>query len=215
METLRRSRTSTTVTANGEVQTHEEAHVFCFRSWSLRDSAISRGHACSFIAWKPLRRARLYLWVDQRSKATPDQTRTEDDVKDGKLRAHCYPGIVVKIRRKFVFYIDTAGLIKYFFKCSNAKWRWGTRELAPFTENPRNEECRSASNRTHFSWLRFGTSYKSGIQETQYLHALPKRPKLRRLLANQDDKGSLQETHWRSFTSCRCWWQDDSRSGSP
>ena len=33
--------------------------------------------------------------------------------------------------------------------------------------------------------------------------ALPKRPKLRSLLANQNDKGFLQKTHWRSSPSCR------------
>ena len=51
--------------------------------------------------------------------------------------------------------------------------------------------------------LRFGTSYESGIKikEAQYSYSLPKRPKLRSLLANQDDKGSLQKTHWRSSTS--------------
>ena len=44
-----------------------------------------------------------------------------------------------------------------------------------------------------FSRLRFGTSYESGIKikikEAQYLHSQPKIPKLRSLLANQNDKG--------------------------
>ena len=64
-----------------------------------------------------------------------------------------------------------------------------------------------------------GTSKKSGIAETQYLYSLPERPKLRSLLANQKDKGSLQKTHWRSSTSCRkVWWLDNGwkgRSSSP
>ena len=44
---------------------------------------------------------------------------------------------------------------------------------------------------------------------------LSKRPKLRSLLENQNDKGSLQKTHWRSSTSSRkVWWLDDGRSQS-
>ena len=75
---------------------------------------------------------------------------------------------------------------------------------------------RSACTRTHFSWLRFGTAYKSGTQEAQYFYSLPERSKLRSMLANQDDKGSLQKTHWRSSTSSRkVWWLDNSRSQSP
>ena len=43
----------------------------------------------------------------------------------------------------------------------------------------------------------------------------PKRPKLRSLLANPNDKGSLQETHWRSPTSSRqVWWFHDGWSQS-
>ena len=39
------------------------------------------------------------------------------------------------------------------------------------------------------------------LKETYYLYSLPERPKLRSLLAKQNYKGSLQETHWRSSTS--------------
>ena len=65
------------------------------------------------------------------------------------------------------------------------------------------------------------TQIRNGLQkwhpeEAQYLNSLPKRPKLRSMLANQDDKGSLQRTHWRSSTSSRKkWWLDNSRSQSP
>ena len=49
LETLRRSRNQTVVvTANGEVQTHEETQVLCSR-WPLRDSEITRRYACSSI----------------------------------------------------------------------------------------------------------------------------------------------------------------------
>ena len=36
---------------------------------------------------------------------------------------------------------------------------------------------------------------------TVFKNSLPKRPKLGSLLANQNDKGSLHKTHWRSSTS--------------
>ena len=71
---------------------------------------------------------------------------------------------------------------------------------------------------THFSGLGFGTSYESGtkIKEAQCLYSLPKIPKLRRLLENQNEKGSLQKTHWRSSTSSRKVWRpDNGRSQSP
>ena len=35
------------------------------------------------------------------------------------------------------------------------------------------------------------------------------------MLAKQDDKGSLQKTHWRSTSSRKVWWLDNSRSQSP
>ena len=38
---------------------------------------------------------------------------------------------------------------------------------------------RSASTRTHFSWLRFGAAYNSGIREATYFYSLPERSKLR------------------------------------
>ena len=73
---------------------------------------------------------------------------------------------------------------------------------------------RSACTRTHFSGLRFGTSYESGIKIKEA--SLPKRPKLRSLPANQNDKGSLQKTLWRSRTSCRkVWWLDYGWSQGP
>ena len=73
------------------------------------------------------------------------------------------------------------------------------RLLEEFTDNLEDTELHA---------LRFRTSYESGIkiQEAQYLFSLPERPKLRSLLANQNDKGSLQKTHWRSSTWNRKVW---------
>ena len=65
----------------------------CLRSGSLRNSAITRGHACSSITWKAVRRTRIHPWVGQRSKATSDQTMEEESLQDGICRACCCPGI--------------------------------------------------------------------------------------------------------------------------
>ena len=84
--------------------------------------------------------------------------------------------------------------------------------LEEFTDNLEDTEMFAAAH-THFSGLRFGTSFESGIniKEDKYLYSLPKRPKLWSMLAKQNYKGSLQKTHWRSSTSCRnVWWLDDS-----
>ena len=109
----------------------------CLQSWSLRNSAITRWHACSFITWKTLRSKRKYLWVGQRSKVTSDQTREEDPLQDWKFPTLRCPRIVVKFWCQLVFYIATAGLIKYIFKSSNrATCRSGTRKLARYTKKP-------------------------------------------------------------------------------
>ena len=81
--------------------------------------------------------------------------------------------------------------------------------LEEFTDNLEDTEVPAPAH--NFSGLRFGTSYESDIKikEAQHLYSLPKRPKLRCLLSNQNDKGSLQKTHWRSSTSDKkVWWLD-------
>ena len=47
------------------------------------------------------------------------------------------------------------------------------------------------------------------------VYTLPWRPKLRDLSEDQNYKGPVQKTQWRSRTSCwKCWWLDNSRSQS-
>ena len=52
-----------------------ESTGICSRSWSLRDSAITRRNAWCSIAFQTLRWTRIFLWVGQRSKATTNKTR--------------------------------------------------------------------------------------------------------------------------------------------
>ena len=80
-----------------------------------------------------------------------------------------------------------------------------------YTHKPRSrrrsrpESPRAAPTRTQFSGIRLGTSCRSGnkVDEAQYLYSLSERPKLRRLLENQNNKGTVQKSHWRSSISCR------------
>ena len=56
LETVTTSRSPTTViTANGEVQTNEEATVLCQRIGYILDNESPRGYASSFFARKALR----------------------------------------------------------------------------------------------------------------------------------------------------------------
>ena len=69
--------------------------------------------------------------------------------------------------------------------------------------------------RQFFSWTIFiaYASEKCGFGLTQCLYSLPHGPKLRDLAEDQNHKGPVQKTHWRSRTSSRkCWWFDNSRS---
>ena len=82
----------------------------------------------------------------------------------------------------------------------------------------KSERNRIACIRTQFSGIRSRTSCEgvNEIKETHFLYSFLKRPRLRRMLENQNNKGSLQKTHWRSSTSCRkVWWLDSGRSQSP
>ena len=97
-DTFRKSSNPTTViTANGEVQTNEEAQVYVNDVDLFVTVQLLEG-----TPGKTLRRARLYLRVDHRSKATSDQRWEEHSVQGGTFRACCCPRIAVKLRRKFV-----------------------------------------------------------------------------------------------------------------
>ena len=107
LDTLRKSRNSTTViTAAGEMRTNEEAQAYTdeiliatVQILNDTPAVLSPGklceeHGCS------------YEWTEW-SKATSDPTMGNNFVQDGTCRSHWCPRIVVKLQRKFAFYIDT------------------------------------------------------------------------------------------------------------
>ena len=69
---------------------------------------------------------------------------------------------------------------------------------------------RSACTRTQFSGLRFRTSYENGIKikEAHYWYSLPKTTRVA-TSAWDNDKGSLQKTHWRNSPLNRKVWLDN------
>ena len=86
------------------------------------------------------------------------------------------------------------------------------------------KSCGWRNSRTHwlarqfFSWTIFRAyaCEKCGFVKTQCLYVFPWRPKLRDLSEDQNHKGTVQKTHWRSRTSCwKFGWLDNSRSQGP
>ena len=112
MET-RRSRISTTVvTASGEVQTNEEAQVYVhaldlFVTVQIPDD--TRG--CS-IAWKTLRRPRIFVRVGQRSKTKVDR-RGEGHFFAKRTTSYppCCSRVIHQFWEQFVVNIDIAGFV--------------------------------------------------------------------------------------------------------
>ena len=86
MDTSTTSRSPTTViTANGEVQTHEEATVYVKELEIFLTTKVLEDHASSCIARKALRWTRIRIRVDLRSKTTSHKNRYSDTVQYGKL----------------------------------------------------------------------------------------------------------------------------------
>ena len=85
------------------------------RSTSIRDGAITGRNASCSIAWKTLRRPRMFLWVGQWSKTVVDQRREDNCMQNGQLRtSRCYR-VIHQFWEQFVV-IDTAGLVKYILQ---------------------------------------------------------------------------------------------------
>ena len=97
------------------------------------------------------------------------------------------------------------GVIQQNHKNKNRKGEQQAGNGRPFARSSRmgrgvhrqSRRHRNACASARFSGLRFETSYESGvkIKDAPYLYSIPERPKLRSMLANQDDKGTLQKTH--------------------
>ena len=110
-----RSRTSTTiVTANGEVQTNDEAQVHgddldLFVTVQLLDetpAVLSHGKLCS-------EHGCSYEWKKRRNSTT-DQKWEDNYLYNGQLCASCRTSIVIIFQQQLGFYIETKGSVKFF-----------------------------------------------------------------------------------------------------
>ena len=148
-------------------------------------------------------------------------------MQDGKF----VPGVVVTFWYQLVFHIATTGLLEYFFessKRSDCEVSGNRREsLKPKTTTKIRTTNRQWETACEISRSGYRSSEDTEVPATAHIShdpdaeqpakvasrmhnffSLPERSILRSMLANQDDKGSLQRTHWRSSI-------DNSRSQGP
>ena len=203
---------------------------------SIRDCAVTRGNASSPITGKTLRRPRILLWVGQRSKTTVDQRGGDNWMQNGQLRTSCRSR-VIQIWERFAGNIDTAGLVVNK-SSSVAKWRTSPTKvvrinlpktktkmddkkdaddpladlpilLEDFTDNLEATEVHAPAHMSHYSDSERPTKVVSKSRKHSTCTHF-QRPKLRSLLANQNDQSSSQNSHWRSSTSSiKVWWLDN------
>ena len=172
---------------------------------------------------------KTYVWASGQ-KATPDQSREEDSVQDGNFVPFVVPGLSsnsctsscstsppqdssstssspaterihdgaqgngcdtpkTQNNKKGRQRMEDRGLRNFPEWCEE------------FTDNLEDTEVPAPAH--IFLTTQESERPTSGIEEAQYFYLLPERSKLRSMLAKQDDKGSLQKTHWRNSTSNR------------
>ena len=74
----------------------------CLRSWALRNSAMTRRHACSSITWKPLQRTRIFRMSGTAvKKPHPTKQRKNIFLQDWKFHTSCCPWNVVQFWYQF------------------------------------------------------------------------------------------------------------------
>ena len=149
LDTLRRSRNTTVVlTANGEVHTNDEAQVYV-RDLNLFVTVQLLEETPAVVAWKTLRRPRIFLWVGQRSKITVDQRGEDNCMQNGQLRTSRCSRVIHQFWEQFVINIDIAGFV--FNKSSpRAKWRASSTRVVRITSKTQNKKKRgiTGKNRT-------------------------------------------------------------------
>ena len=105
LETVRVFRSPTTVvTANGEVQTKEEATVYVREIGFLRDNNASRRYTGSSFTRKTLRRSRVQL--DRWSETTSHQKWQEDQLQHSELRTLRFPWSIDKLFKLIFTYFS-------------------------------------------------------------------------------------------------------------
>ena len=104
LDTLRRSRNPTVVlTANGEVQTSEEAQIYVHDlDLIVTVQLLEETHGVPLLG-KTLRRSRIFLRGCHWSKTTVDQRGEYNFMQNGQFRTSCCSQVVRQLWWQFVF----------------------------------------------------------------------------------------------------------------
>ena len=165
--------------------------------------------------------------MGQRSRATIDQKWEKYCLQDRQFRTSCRSRLIYRFWKQFVFYNATTGIVET--RCTTSLWKQGcikfvfrfsyelaTRKLGQKSLSDDKQDAKDQLGDMPF-WLQDFTdnlkvpempapAHSSWDSRNHSAYTLPEKPKLRRMLANQDDKRSLQNTHWRSSTTSRKVW---------
>ena len=108
MDTLTKSCSPTIViTANGEVETHEEATLYVKELDIFLTMKVLENTSAVLSLGKTLRRKRIFLRMDPWSKTTSHQKRDSDTLQYGELRSYCGSRLIKFVLWIFINFKDT------------------------------------------------------------------------------------------------------------
>ena len=217
MDTLRRSRKPTTLlTANGEVQTCEEAQVYVHDLDLFVTVQILEDTPAVLSRGKLFKDPRFcYEWVSgQKPRLTkqgktivcktknfvhmvvPELSSSSSTSSTSQLRSE------VTSSHQELFRGIPQGIQRiHMTVCEIFQNGWRSSQIIYRTQN-----CLHPHTFLRTQIRNVLREWYQNQGRTVFIYPRPKRLKLRCLLANQDNKVSLQETHWRSSTSSRKVW---------
>ena len=181
--------------------------------------AITRRVARCAIAWKTLRRPRIFLRLDQRSKATVDQRREDNFMqKKDNFAPLVVPGLSANSGSNSSLTSTLQDLSPTYVQPKSEVTNKLQETGAHHSQNPQSkkkEGCEDSDNRlrdllgwrsSQMIWRTQNCMHPHTVlmieirnvlrkwhsRSTVFKNSLPRRPKLRTLLANQNDKGSIK-----------------------
>ena len=219
---------TTVVTANGEVQTEEEATVYV-KDLDLFVTVKLLEDTLAVLSLGKLVEDLIFLPLDQWSATTTHRRWQTDKIQHCEQRTDRCPWFIDRLLKLSYTFISNISLRsesssgpaqgdpssepeenQNHIKMRTPVEYGATRcVICPngweeFKENlvdesvPEHRDAPASSSRESASELR--GKVVSG--KTQYFISLPEGPELRHMQEHQDYKGTLQKTHWHSHTSC-------------
>ena len=225
LETLKRSRfTITVVTANGEVQTNEEAQLYVHDLHIFVTAQLLEDTSVYCPLANTLQSARLHVWVAQWSWATSDQ-KWETDLQRTENFVHlAVPGLSSRSTtassstsspQDLSVSLDPANVRSNEGSTGNcSKELRGTATGMVFPSCWRTSQRTSRSQKYQHP-LKFLMTQIRNVPQKRH-HGSTVFKLISQKTENQNDKGSLQNANWRSSTSSRkVSWLDNGGSHSP